>query len=82
MSTCKNCRHYLEASEKAKGGRCFVLEGNAAEGLLQLGIVRQCRIEVFREAEAAACDEYMSTLPDEIMAHILGNDREEQRRPL
>jgi hypothetical protein len=78
---CDQCRHFLDVPGKSYG-RCLHLEESAHEGLRQLAVLTKCTIHAMRHGSDDACDEFQSTLPDEIMGHILDNDREEQRRPL
>ena len=75
---CDQCRHYL-AIPRTGRGRCFFLEGEAVEGLVHTLSILDCKVEVSVHGSRDACAEFQSTLPDDLMAFIQDNDREEQR---
>lgn len=75
---CDQCKVFLEIPGKSSG-RCLMLEEDAHEGLLQLGITDKCRIEVYRNGSDEACSRVQSRLPGELMEHILENESEERR---
>ena len=75
---CDQCRHYLAIPHTGRG-RCFFLEGEAVEGLVHTLSILDCKVEVSVHGSRDSCAEFQSTLPDDLMAFIQDNDREEQR---
>lgn len=80
MSTgyCDQCRHYLEIPRIGRG-RCFKLEETAVKELVHILPIIDCKLELSVHGSHESCGEFQSTVPDDLMAFILDNDREEQR---